>query len=73
MKSITKTIATTALTLTIFAFPVFADCGEQTNGTRCLVQNPTDTTVEKSEKTTTFDFDKDIAAFFKDIFGKIFG
>ena len=73
MKTITKTIATITLTLTILAFPVFADCGDQTSGNRCLVQNPADTTIVKVEKTVSFDFDKEIADFFRNIFGKLFG
>ncbi|NNE65745.1 MAG: hypothetical protein HKN33_04190 [Pyrinomonadaceae bacterium] len=58
MNKLTKAIATTTLALTIFAFPVFGDCGEMNSGNKCLVQNPTDTTVTKSEKKDTFDFDR---------------
>ena len=72
MNKITKTVATLALTLSIFAFPVLADCGEMPNGNKCLVQDPTDTTVTKSEK-REFDIDKEITDFLRDIYSKIFG
>ena len=72
MKTITKTIATIILTLTLFAFPTFADCGEMPNGNRCLVQDRTDPKVIKTEK-DSFEIDKEIAAFVREILGKIFG
>ena len=72
MKTMTKTIATIALTISIFAFPVFADCGEMGNGNRCLVQQPdtipTSTKIEKK-----IPADQSFADFFRDFLGKIFG
>jgi len=69
-ESITKTIADIAQTLTIFAFPVFGDCTEMNNGSKCLVQNAV-TTVDRSDEKIPFDFDKVFAAFLRDFFGKI--
>ncbi|MDH3492841.1 MAG: hypothetical protein OEM82_04780 [Acidobacteriota bacterium] len=73
MKSITKAIATAALTLTIFAFPVLADCGEMGNGNKCLVDNTDGPVITVTEKKVPFDFEKEIEGFFRSFFGKIFG
>ena len=73
MKKITNVIASTLLIVTIFAFPVFADCGEMGSGSKCLVQTVPTTTTPKTDTKDFFDFDREIASFFRGFFGRIFG
>ena len=72
MKKLMKTIAIAVLTLTLYAFPVFADCGEMGNGSKCLVQNPTEPTkTSKLDSKNPVNPDALFAKYFADIFVKI--
>ena len=71
MKKLAKATATTILSLTFFAFPVLADCGEMNSGNRCLVQNPTDRTNSTSEKKASYDLPKPIVRLLREAFIKM--
>ncbi|NNE65744.1 MAG: hypothetical protein HKN33_04185 [Pyrinomonadaceae bacterium] len=66
MKKLTLAAATTILTLTLFAFPVLADCGEMNSGNRCLVQNPTDGPISTSEKKESYDLPEPFVRLLRD-------
>ncbi len=72
MKKVTRTIATLVLTLTFLTYTAVADCGDMTNGSRCLVDsNPTTTT--QVDKKPAFDFEKEVSGFFRNVWKGIFG
>ncbi|MEZ5307295.1 MAG: hypothetical protein R2684_09140 [Pyrinomonadaceae bacterium] len=73
MKTLSRFIAISALTLCFLTFNAFADCGEQTNGTKCLVSNPDTPVITKTESKRPISIEKQIADFFRGIFGGIFG
>ncbi len=76
MKTTKRIISIFVLSAAVFTSTGFA-CGDMSNGSKCLVDTTTTTTVDKTitttEKKIPFGFDNDLATFFRNFFGKIFG
>ena len=74
MKKTRNLFLVIVLSLTTFAYPVIADCGEQGHGSKCLVQSPPVTNGEtKKDIKKPSELEKQIPWFFRGLFKSIFG
>jgi hypothetical protein len=73
MRLISRLLAATVLSMTLFAFSAIADCGEMTNGTKCLVGVDAPEPTKTIDKKPTHEIGTDFFAFVRMMYGRIFG